>query len=152
MTKLNPKKMIGVAVSAHRATKPDLIKLYYKTERSRKKAWRTFYATIEEEYKKYEEIQEMYNDLKNKYENHKNEIPSFFIEDMKDLMKKHKETFECPICLEDMNHKNIKVLISCGHRFHKECIQKWSETSIGVAVYAQRAKKCPCCRKDFSLF
>ena len=126
--KKNPKKMM----------KPELLKLYYETERGRRKAWRTFYDTIEEEYQKYLEIQRMYNNLKNKHR----EIPQFFIEDMKELMKKHKETFECPICLGDMNHKNMKVLISCGHRFHKDCIQKWSLTS----------KNCPCCRKDFSLF
>ena len=130
--KKNPKKMM----------KPELLKLYYETERARRKAWRTFYATIEEEYQKYTEIQDLYNDLKKKYENENREIPSFFIEDMKQLMKKHKETFECPICLEDMDYKNMKVLIGCGHRFHKDCIQKWSLTS----------KKCPCCRKDFALF
>ena len=133
----NPKKM----------EKPELLKLYYETERNRKKAWRTFYATIEEEYQKYLEIQSLYFDLQEKYKQHQEkykhrEIPSFFIEDMKELMKKHKETFECPICLEDMNHKNMKVLISCGHRFHLKCIKIWYETS----------EKCPCCRKKFSLF
>ena len=42
---------------------------------------------------------------------------------------------ECPICLEDLNSNDSKVLV-CKHSFHKLCIDTWLE----------RKNICPLCR------
>lgn len=42
---------------------------------------------------------------------------------------------ECPICLEELNSNNSKVLV-CKHSFHKLCIDTWLE----------RKNICPLCR------
>jgi hypothetical protein len=41
---------------------------------------------------------------------------------------KNYETHECGICLDDMVDK--KLLLPCGHTFHKECIDMWKKESI----------------------
>jgi hypothetical protein len=42
---------------------------------------------------------------------------------------------ECPICLEELNSNDSKVLV-CKHSFHKLCIDTWLE----------RKNICPLCR------
>lgn len=52
---------------------------------------------------------------------------------MNEIMKR--KCIECSICLS----KTLKpFLLSCGHKFHKECIKKWNI----------RSSTCPFCRKE----
>lgn len=43
----------------------------------------------------------------------------------------------CPICFEEINHKNSKKL-QCGHLFHVDCLDKWFEKNY----------TCPMCRTE----
>ena len=46
---------------------------------------------------------------------------------------------KCPICLESINNNEIcRVINTCGHKFHINCIDTWFEKNI----------KCPICRID----
>ncbi|CAF2149350.1 unnamed protein product [Brassica rapa subsp. narinosa] len=55
-----------------------------------------------------------------------------------DLKKKNRETIdECPICLEEYDFDNPKLLTKCGHDFHLACILEWME----------RSEACPVCDK-----
>lgn len=49
------------------------------------------------------------------------------------------EDTECAICLSPFNVS--KETLSCGHAFHKSCIQEWCRSS----------SSCPLCRKQFQL-
>jgi hypothetical protein len=56
-----------------------------------------------------------------------------------DLKKKDRETIdECPICLEEYDIENPKLLTKCGHDFHLACILEWME----------RSEACPVCDKE----
>ena len=46
---------------------------------------------------------------------------------------------ECPICLEILNKKDIKMM-ACSHKFHNKCIKKW------VAI----KNMCPLCRYEYN--
>ncbi|KAJ0239595.1 E3 ubiquitin-protein ligase AIRP1 [Hirschfeldia incana] len=59
-----------------------------------------------------------------------------------DLKKKNRETIdECPICLEEYDIDNPKLLTKCGHDFHLACILEWME----------RSEACPVCDKELVL-
>ena len=49
--------------------------------------------------------------------------------------------YECSICLEDIELKDLEIL-SCNHKFHKECIETWTKKS----------PICPYCRKFLKSF
>ena len=58
----------------------------------------------------------------------------------KALAKKYKAT-SCPVCLEKfkgLENDINKSILSCGHSFHDNCINKWFEDN----------KTCPICRKE----
>ena len=45
---------------------------------------------------------------------------------------------QCSICLSDVNvSDNDKLILNCGHMFHKDCIKNW------ILVH----KTCPLCRE-----
>lgn len=48
---------------------------------------------------------------------------------------------ECSICLEDIEFKDLEIL-SCNHKFHKECIEIWRKKN----------PICPYCRKFLKSF
>tara|TARA_B100001063_G_scaffold211705_1_gene210196 strand:+ start:435 stop:869 length:435 start_codon:yes stop_codon:yes gene_type:complete len=50
----------------------------------------------------------------------------------------HKSLFTCCICLDE-SEENIKTLL-CGHKYHKECIEKWFT----------KEETCPLCRDEFN--
>lgn len=57
------------------------------------------------------------------------------------LLNQHSETCfhkegDCIICLEDYGNKELRVL-KCFHSFHKDCIDRWIETS--------KKMECPIC-------
>jgi len=50
-----------------------------------------------------------------------------------------KQEHDCSVCLETIKSNFDLRTLSCDHKFHKHCIQKWSCIQ----------KKCPMCRKEF---
>jgi len=64
-------------------------------------------------------------------------------EDTDDLKKSSKpfvpeEEDGCPICLEEYDDENPKLLTKCEHHFHLACILEWME----------RSDACPVCNKE----
>ncbi|KAE9596535.1 hypothetical protein Lal_00007959 [Lupinus albus] len=47
----------------------------------------------------------------------------------------------CPICLEEYDAENPKLLTKCDHHFHLACILEWME----------RSETCPVCDQDMVL-
>ncbi|CAH2080176.1 unnamed protein product [Thlaspi arvense] len=48
------------------------------------------------------------------------------------------EEEDCPICLEEYDVENPKLLAQCDHHFHLACILEWME----------RSETCPVCNKE----
>lgn len=47
-----------------------------------------------------------------------------------------KKGIECPICLDLINDDEDKIITSCNHLFHRECLERWTNTK----------SICPYCR------
>ena len=41
--------------------------------------------------------------------------------------------YECSICLEDIELKDLEIL-SCNHKFHKECIDMWIKKKSNLSL------------------
>jgi hypothetical protein len=55
--------------------------------------------------------------------------------------KRHKHSTEtCCICLETISKQHITRITSCRHRYHYNCIKRWS----------QRENSCPLCKRNFN--
>uniref|UniRef100_A0A453FSS2 RING-type E3 ubiquitin transferase n=1 Tax=Aegilops tauschii subsp. strangulata TaxID=200361 RepID=A0A453FSS2_AEGTS len=44
---------------------------------------------------------------------------------------------DCPICLEEYDYENPKIVLQCNHNFHLSCIYEWMERSQSCAVCAK---------------
>ncbi|CAN8245846.1 unnamed protein product [Cochlearia groenlandica] len=66
-------------------------------------------------------------------------FPSFPFSSVKDL-REDKHGLECAICLLEFEQEHIllRLLNTCYHVFHQECIDKWLESH----------KTCPVCRRN----
>lgn len=67
------------------------------------------------------------------------DIPIYLENEIKEIMTKHNHKYDCVICLDNIEGKDLKV-VRCGHFFHKECIGEW----------LKRKNSCPNCRKKIS--
>ncbi|XAR70273.1 hypothetical protein NMG60_11027074 [Bertholletia excelsa] len=54
------------------------------------------------------------------------------------VSKMDQEEDVCPICLEEYDAENPKIITKCEHHFHLACILEWME----------RSEACPVCDKD----
>lgn len=45
---------------------------------------------------------------------------------------------QCPICYDDYSGNDLRVINTCSHAFHKECIDRWFVNN----------HTCPMCRRD----
>lgn len=50
---------------------------------------------------------------------------------------RHHTSVDCPVCFETIQSDD-KMVLTCGHTFHTECMVQWYASS----------SKCPVCRKD----
>ncbi|CAH8275611.1 unnamed protein product [Arabidopsis lyrata] len=72
------------------------------------------------------------------------EKEKWHVDDITDfeLKKQYREAIdECPICLEEYEIENPKLLTKCGHDFHLACILEWME----------RSEACPVCDKEIAI-
>ncbi|KAJ4885313.1 RING/U-box superfamily protein [Raphanus sativus] len=56
----------------------------------------------------------------------------------KDVFVPVEEEEDCPICLEEYDMENPKLVAKCEHHFHLACILEWIE----------RSETCPVCNKE----
>ena len=49
-----------------------------------------------------------------------------------EMAKKLGETFECPICTEEIDCKRCGCLLICGHLFHLSCYMKQNKYECAV--------------------
>ncbi|CAF2167524.1 hypothetical protein HID58_026317 [Brassica napus] len=56
----------------------------------------------------------------------------------KDVFVPIEEEEDCPICLEEYDMDNPKLVAKCEHHFHLACILEWME----------RSETCPVCNKE----
>jgi len=131
-------------------TKEQLISIALDVEYRRKIGWSAYYSSMRtainndlrfnrrltELIDENEELREN-NDEEKVDDNNNN---NFLINEFKKLMDEHKHTYNCAICLEDMDANNIAIITNCGHKYHKTCIESWKE----------RSDKCPHCRGKFN--
>ena len=54
-----------------------------------------------------------------------------------EAMNKYDKVEDCPICLEPISKMKLWEG-NCGHRFHIDCIRKWSNIKM----------KCPLCKEN----
>lgn len=47
--------------------------------------------------------------------------------------------FECPVCIEEVQEGDLRILKKCKHMFCSFCIEKWFSTK----------STCPLCRKEY---
>ena len=52
----------------------------------------------------------------------------------------NENTFDCPICFENVEKNKAYRILECGHKFHKTCIDKW--------LYSEEKNSCPMCRME----
>ncbi|KAG1171896.1 hypothetical protein G6F70_006665 [Rhizopus microsporus] len=57
-------------------------------------------------------------------------------------------TYICTICISDLN-SNVPVAVSCGHLFHRTCIETWM-SSHSAGGSRRNASSCPLCKKSIS--
>ena len=63
--------------------------------------------------------------------------------DLVDLLRE-KLTENCIICFEDyVEGDSLRVLTTCGHAFHLECIDRWAYVAADKRLRAE----CPLCKK-----
>lgn len=70
------------------------------------------------------------------------DLPQFFTAQFFEMARRLNEEFTCPICLELVDSKTIRV-VKCGHIFHKLCFDQYIDTQIRANG---RRPKCPVCR------
>ena len=59
---------------------------------------------------------------------------------------KREPVFDCPICQEPLGPRATQIIkLSCGHLFHKNCIQQWASKSRGQSF------SCPQCREEIQV-
>lgn len=83
----------------------------------------------------------------NIYESYNRKIKKSIIENLK--IKHYIKIGEiCPICYDEINHRNNAFLTDCGHAFHYDCIINYDFTNIfnKIGIY------CPICRSDMGLY
>ena len=112
-------------------SKHDILNQLCKETNKNKFAWRQYYLKCEEEM---EQALNLVQPMREQVNN--TELPTFLIQQFKDLIEKYKHKYECSICMEDLSKETLKV-VKCGHFFHKDCIKQWLNNN----------NTCPLCRK-----
>ncbi len=63
---------------------------------------------------------------------------------------------ECIICLDNFVLHEPVILTSCGHIFHKKCLNSWEKerclisSENDIDFYSKKERDCPVCRCDYS--
>ncbi|XP_042377801.1 probable E3 ubiquitin-protein ligase RHB1A [Zingiber officinale] len=63
--------------------------------------------------------------------------PKISEDEISKLITSPEEEDACPICLEDYDTENPRILTKCEHHFHLSCILEWMERSDTCAICDQ---------------
>ena len=55
-----------------------------------------------------------------------------------ELLEENIKEEKCVICYDDYSNINIITILSCNHKYHKECIKKWIKIKL----------ECPLCKNN----
>lgn len=94
-----------------------------------KAGWASFYQAESDAHKRDLLYMEAIFDLKLKLEEEDAVFPVFLQEELRDLMISLKKQIECPICMDELDAKDIKFS-SCGHKYCATCLPKIDECAI----------------------
>lgn len=77
------------------------------------------------------------SDCKNKAQSEHNSPKTTEDEISKPVTSTTDEEDACPICLEDYDTENPRIMTKCEHHFHLSCILEWMERSDSCAICNQ---------------
>ena len=69
--------------------------------------------------------------------------------------KTYRKQKSCPICLIRYSNNHSIIILSCGHKFHRSCIDDWecikwnNLDSSSSSSYKYPNSKCPICRERY---
>jgi hypothetical protein len=115
-------------------SKERLINMIRSKEYQRKSAWRTYYDLLEDHHHLHTHVIAVMKQVTTSAENN---IPTHFINEFKEILDKYEHVYQCAVCMDEMDTKSLYIIPSCGHKFHKDCIDEWKK----------RKSECPTCRK-----
>jgi late competence protein required for DNA uptake (superfamily II DNA/RNA helicase) len=104
-------------------------KEYNNLIKKSKAGWASFYRSEADAHQRDILYLEAIHDLKLKLEGTETEFPSFVANELRDLMISLKKQIECPICMDELNAKDIKFS-SCGHKYCQTCLSKLDECAV----------------------
>ena len=104
-------------------------KEYNNLIKKSKAGWASFYRSEADAHQRDTLYLEAIHDLKLKLEETETEFPAFVANELRDLMISLKKQIECPICMDELDAKDIKFS-SCGHKYCQECLSKLDECAV----------------------
>ena len=104
-------------------------KEYNNLIKKSKAGWASFYRSEADAHQRDILYLEAIHDLKLKLEETETEFPAFVANELRDLMISLKKQIECPICMDELDAKDIKFS-SCGHKYCQECLSKLDECAV----------------------
>ena len=110
-------------------TKTITKKEYDNLIKKSKAGWAAYYAECRDSHQRDTLYIEAIHDLKLKLENENQMFPVFLQQELRDLMVSLKKQIECPICLHELDAKDIKFS-SCGHKYCGECLSRIDECAV----------------------
>ena len=104
-------------------------KEYNNLIKKSKAGWASFYRAEADAHQRDTLYLEAIHDLKLKLEETETEFPAFVANELRDLMISLKKQIECPICMDELDAKDIKFS-SCGHKYCQTCLSKLDECAV----------------------
>lgn len=104
-------------------------KEYNNLIKKSKAGWASFYRAEADAHQRDILYLEAIHDLKLKLENENQMFPIFLQQELRDLMISLKKQIECPICMDELDAKDIKFS-SCGHKYCGECLSRLDECAV----------------------
>lgn len=108
-------------------------KEYENLIKKSKAGWASFYRAEAEAHQRdilyLEAIHDLKLKLDDEIEKKQEEFPIFVANELRDLMISLKKQIQCPICLHELDAKDIKFS-SCGHKYCGECLSRIDECAV----------------------
>ena len=127
--------MIGIAYQPTMANITITRKEYKALESKSKAGWKFYYTLLQNDFEDaLTSIQTLETTIKTL-----STKETLVVENLQRLLDGHKLRVQCCICLEEDLNKENGQLLTCLHRFHKDCLKSYRDQS--------RNFKCPQCRQ-----